>query len=316
MTRIIQHLASENVVAYRKAHEAVNIFKNSKKRYTVGKNGSNSMGITQSEKYLKENMKLLQKQSRAEQKPEKIFRRFPVLAPPVNLSDMLPLVVPGLTDAGPGQSKAQQERAFRIEVKQMLAKALNEKSNLQQRKNDALKEKNKRVKGGFVSNRRKRSTAENQRASALEIRTAMAKAKEESKRKAEDDRKRILKEHFDAIEAEKESQLEYDRKVMVERIAYLGIGKCHGGTNYSKKTKHGKLKNVTKAITPRFGRSRDDHKKSKKRKGDGLLSHVKITKAVDAGVAAANGDPYEGLRAQVCIATPKPSAGFHLVWMW
>ena len=45
-------------------------------------------------------------------------------------------------------------------------------------------------------------------------------------------------------------------------------------------------------------------------------SHVKIKPCVSIDDAGENGDPYEAQRCQVCVAVPKASAGYKLVWMW
>ena len=113
------------------------------------------------------------------------------------------------------------------------------------------------------------------------------------------------------IKKDKAQQIEYERKVAVQRIASTNVKKRQ--PQKAKKQKI-RMNNVTKAITPRFGRARE--KKVKRKKGDGLKSHVKVYRDIATINAACNGDPYEGQRAQVCLATPKPSAGFKLVWMW
>ena len=322
MTRIVQHGGiSRNVKEYRAAHAGVNIFENNRGGFVPNADHNVTMGLSQARKYLgcrTQALKASRGKKRSASSPKllkgvslkkDVSSRLTVPRT-VTLSDMLPVVDPNVRVAVPA---AKNRKIYEKEVKAMMKAALKKKKAAKRKSKpnliDAIKAnrkldpRNQRCKQSNSATLPKK-TKKNPAVEA-DIQKEIERIKA---RKAEEKNALVL---AAKAKQEKAKQMEYERKVAVERVANSNVRKRQPKKRGKQKPS---LKNVTKAITPRFGRARE--KKNKRKKGDGLRSHVKVYRDIAITDAASGGDPYEGQRAQVCLATPKPCAGFKLVWMW
>ena len=333
-TKVVTHSADAKkvslaVLKYRKAHSSVSMFENKREpRYKGYK--SVSLGKSQAKKFLisnshNDNIKAKSKRTkfiksasspnvRNHIRHDSLSKNFKSNRNKFEAIDMLPVLRP---ESRKENERVSQQYRFALDVQQAMSlakKSINKQrqfktnndktyvslnnNNINNVNNQTVKQRNQQGDQSLVAN-------------SFFVSQNKINPSEEKLRK--------------------QQQIEYERSQMVERIKNISVKtakeyqkrqlrrenselpenvKQNEDKNKSKKV----FTNVTKAITPRFGRSRV--KVVRKKKNDGLKSHVKIKPCVSIDDAGENGDPYEAQRCQVCVAVPKASAGYKLVWMW
>ena len=325
------------VLKYRKAHSSVSIFENKSGPRHKGYK-SMSLGMSQTQKFLIGNSKGNNKAIKHSQRTKVIksasspnFRNHIKQQKQRNgnrnnrlsAMDMLPVLRPESLKQSP---LIKQQQQFNLDVQNAMSLA---KESIRRQRNL----KNSNSKGAFISNNNNNN---NNKANNV---NNMVK-KQKKRRKQQEDESLMANSFFvskkkvdpNEVKLKREQQIEYERSQMVDRIKNISMktakkyrdrqlrrkdsGSIDDNNDNKKKKQRSKkvYTNVTKAITPRFGRGRG--KTIKKRKNDGLKSHVKIKSFVSVEDAGEHGDPYEAQRCQLCLAVPKASAGYKLVWMW
>ena len=299
------------VLKYRKAHSSVSIFENKSGPHHVGYK-SMSLGASQAKNFLMNNSAKNMKYIKSASSPD--FRRHLKHGRKQRISkkqkrstaepkDILPEVLPTTLK---GNLDVKKRNLFQLEVQNAMSLA--------------------------------RNSIRNQKATRNKSRETRRFIKQQQKVSAEDTNVFFVsKKKIDPNEEAKKKklQIEYERSQMIDRIKNLSAktaqeykkrqrrrnrseskndGIEHGASQSKVEKPRKTYNNVTKAIAPRFGRARE--KSIRKKKNDGLKSHVKIQKPITLEDAGDNGDPYEAQRCQLCLAIPKASAGYKLVWMW
>jgi hypothetical protein len=333
-TKVVTHSADAKKVSlavskYRKAHSSVSMFENKREpRYKGYK--SVSLGKSQAKKFLinntqNENIKLKSKRAnfiksasspnvRNHGRYDSVSKNFKSNSNKFEAMDMLPVLRP---ESRRENERILQQRCFALDVQQAMSLAKQSINKQRDFKNNNDKThvslKNKNINNVNNQTAKQRNQQGNE--------TIVVNSFFVSKNKINPSEEKLRK----------QQQIEYERSQMVERIKNISMKTAkkyqkrqlrrknselieHVKQNEDKNKSKKVFTNVTKAITPRFGRSRI--KSIRKKKNDGLKSHVKIKPCVSIDDAGENGDPYEAQRCQLCVAVPKASAGYKLVWMW
>ena len=332
-TKVITHSKDAKkpslaVLKYRKAHSGVSIFENKSGPHHVGYK-SMSLGASQAKNFLVNNTRLSSSKNakfiKSASSPD--FRRHVRHGSKQRVSrkqkssmmepkDILPAVLPTSLKEN---LDMKSRNLFQLEVQNAMSLARKSMRD-QKRRRKKTQDQFKRPSNTYNIDKTKKAVKQLKSVSPDEANIFFVSRKKVDPN--EEAKKRKL-------------QIEYERNQMIDRIKNLSAktakeykkrqhrrnrSEAKNDSNEHRLSKSMVEKpkktynNVTKAIAPRFGRARE--KSIRKKKNDGLKSHVKIQKPITLEDAGNNGDPYEAQRCQLCLAIPKASAGYKLVWMW